>query len=74
MYVALADGQFVPYLQPKVEIFSGRIVGAEALARWRHPERGLIPPNRFVPFFERNGFIVLLVDILPRLKSGDSYR
>ena len=60
MYAALADGQFVPYLQPKVEIFSGRIVGAEALARWRHPERGLIPPNRFVPFFERNGFIVLL--------------
>ena len=35
-------------------------MGAEALARWRHPERGLIPPNRFVPFFERNGFIILL--------------
>ena len=60
MYTALAEGQFVVYLQPKVEIFSGRIVGAEALARWRHPERGLIPPNRFVPFFERNGFIILL--------------
>lgn len=60
MYTALAEGQFVAYLQPKVEIFSGRIVGAEALARWRHPERGLIPPSRFVPFFERNGFIIQL--------------
>lgn len=64
MHSALADGQFVVYLQPKVEMFSGRIVGAEALARWRHPERGLITPGRFVPLFERNGFIVRLDEFI----------
>lgn len=58
MHEALEKGQFVLYLQPKVEISSGRIVGAEALARWRHPTDGLILPGRFVPLFERNGFIV----------------
>ena len=64
MHSALAEGQFVVYLQPKVEMFSGRIVGAEALARWRHPERGLITPDRFVPLFERNGFIVRLDEFI----------
>ena len=58
MHEALEKGQFVLYLQPKVEISSGRIVGAEALARWQHPTDGLILPGRFVPLFERNGFIV----------------
>ena len=58
MHEALEKGQFVLYLQPKVEISTGRIVGAEALARWRHPTDGRILPGRFVPLFERNGFIV----------------
>lgn len=40
MHTALAERQFVVYLQPKVEMSSGRIVGAEALARWRHPRAG----------------------------------
>jgi len=60
MYEALEKNQFRLYLQPKVQISSGRVVGAEALVRWQHPEDGLILPGRFVPLFERNGFIVRL--------------
>ena len=55
---ALERGDFIPYFQPKVDMVTGGLVGAEALVRWRHPERGLIPPGMFVPLFERNGFIV----------------
>ena len=58
MYSALEHKQFRLYLQPKVEMSSGRIVGAESLVRWQHPQDGLILPGRFVPLFERNGFIV----------------
>ena len=57
---ALQQGQFLVYLQPKVEIFSGRITGAEALVRWRHPKEGILTPNLFIPLFERIGFIVKL--------------
>ena len=60
MYEALEKNQFKLFLQPKVQISSGRIVGAEALVRWQHPTDGLILPGRFVPLFERNGFIVRL--------------
>lgn len=60
MYDALEKRQFVLNLQPKVEISSGRIMGAESLARWLHPVDGLIMPGRFVPLFERNGFILRL--------------
>ncbi|WP_374289079.1 putative bifunctional diguanylate cyclase/phosphodiesterase [Desulfovibrio desulfuricans] len=60
MYEALEKGQFRLFLQPKVQISSGRIVGAEALVRWQHPTDGLILPGRFIPLFERNGFIVRL--------------
>ncbi|CAN7390606.1 EAL domain-containing protein [Acidovorax sp. LjRoot129] len=49
---ALADAQFTLYLQPKVDMKSGAVVGAEALARWRHPERGLVPPGEFLPLLE----------------------
>lgn len=54
---ALERGEFVPYFQPKVDMATGELVGAEALVRWLHPERGLIPPPAFIPLFERNGFI-----------------
>ena len=57
MEVALAEGQFHVYLQPQYNHSDGSIVGAEALVRWFHPTRGLIPPNSFIPVFERNGFI-----------------
>ncbi len=60
MKAALAAGQFVPYFQPKVNMATGRVVGAEALTRWNHPESGLVPPDRFIPLFEKNNFIIQL--------------
>jgi diguanylate cyclase (GGDEF)-like protein len=48
------------YLQPKLALGSGTLVGAEALVRWQHPERGLVPPLQFIPFAEQTGFIRVL--------------
>ena len=45
------------YLQPKLGLKSGRIAAAEALVRWQHPQRGLVPPVQFIPFAEQTGFI-----------------
>jgi diguanylate cyclase (GGDEF)-like protein/PAS domain S-box-containing protein len=50
--VGLARGEFVLYYQPKVDLRRGQVVGAEALIRWRHPERGLLPPGAFLPEIE----------------------
>lgn len=52
---AVEDMQIQPYLQPKIALSTGQIVGAEALARWIHPEYGLIAPDAFIPQLERNG-------------------
>lgn len=57
---ALAEKQFVMYLQPKFCISTGEVVGAEALVRWINPERGIIPPMEFIPLFEKNGFVIKL--------------
>lgn len=54
---ALAEGQFVVYLQPKYSLKDERMVGAEALVRWIHPEWGFMSPGEFIPLFEKNGFI-----------------
>ncbi|MCI6466149.1 MAG: EAL domain-containing protein [Faecalicatena sp.] len=56
----LVKEEFVLYLQPKCNMATGKIVGAEALVRWQHPERGLIMPGGFVPLLERSGFIARL--------------
>lgn len=48
----LDEHQFEPYFQPKVDLATGQIVGAEALARWHHPSHGLIAPARFIPVIE----------------------
>lgn len=58
MQDSLENGEFIVYLQPKQELKSHRIAGAEALVRWMHPEEGMIPPNHFIPLFERSGFII----------------
>lgn len=58
MKFALENGEFVMYLQPKYSISNTHIIGAEALVRWIDPEKGLIPPNDFIPVFEKNGFVV----------------
>lgn len=60
MEEALDNNEFVVYLQPKVNLKNNNIVGAEALVRWQDPDKGLIPPNDFIPFFEKNGFIIKL--------------
>lgn len=57
---ALTEKQFVMYLQPKFNLENGEIVGAEVLARWKHPTKGMIQPDDFIPLFERNGFIIKL--------------
>ncbi len=57
MYDALASGQFHVYLQPKVNMVTTKLYGAEALVRWIHPVDGMRSPALFIPIFERNGFV-----------------
>lgn len=54
---AIEEEQFVVYLQPKVNLVTGKPYGAEALVRWLHPKRGMISPGEFIPIYERNGII-----------------
>ena len=54
---ALEQQELRMYLQPKIDLKRGHVVGAEALVRWQHPERGLVPPMQFIPFAEQTGFI-----------------
>lgn len=60
MAKALADGEFVIYLQPQYSYKDGTIHGSEALVRWENPTKGIISPGEFIPLFERNGFIIKL--------------
>lgn len=57
MEPALANGEFLVYLQPKYSLKRGCIAGAEALVRWIHPQWGFLSPGEFIPLFEKNGFI-----------------
>ena len=57
---AIEDGEFCLYYQPKVDLASGRLAGAEALIRWKHPERGLIMPDDFIPMAEETRLILPL--------------
>ena len=49
MEQALGQGEFVLFYQPKVDLVNGEVIGAEALIRWQHPQRGLLPPSEFLP-------------------------
>ncbi|MDQ5946225.1 MAG: hypothetical protein QG619_1648 [Pseudomonadota bacterium] len=57
---ALSARQFVLHYQPQVTVTEGRVHGVEALVRWHHPERGLIPPLKFIPIAEETGVIEAL--------------
>jgi polar amino acid transport system substrate-binding protein len=60
MNSAIKDNQFELYYQPYIDMNSGAIQGAEALLRWKHPEKGLISPMEFIPLAEKTGFIIEL--------------
>lgn len=57
MEKALAEGEFIAYYQPKYSTKEQKLIGAEALVRWRRSDGIIVPPYQFVPLFERNGFI-----------------
>ena len=77
MHRALDENEFVLYYQPKIEISTGKIIGAEALIRWNHYEKGIVYPNDFIHVAENTGFITKLgtwvihetARMLARLKS-----
>lgn len=57
MREGIARGEFVPYAQPIVDLATGRVHSLELLARWSHPQRGLLPPAQFIPLAEESGLI-----------------
>ncbi|NEX62330.1 EAL domain-containing response regulator [Noviherbaspirillum galbum] len=61
---AIMKEQFVPYFQPKASLADGQVRGAEVLARWNHPEAGVLGPYHFIPVMEREGLIDLLTESL----------
>ncbi|WP_082198457.1 bifunctional diguanylate cyclase/phosphodiesterase [Bacillus sp. FJAT-26390] len=58
LYHALKENQFSLHYQPKINAATGELCGIEALIRWRHPELGMIPPDKFIPLAEQSGFIL----------------
>lgn len=55
---ALKNGEFLLHYQPQIDIRTNRVIGTEALIRWLHPTKGLIPPNKFIPVAEATGLIL----------------
>lgn len=59
---ALEDGAIVPYFQPQLDVETGRLIGAEALARWHHPHRGIVLPDDFIQVAREAGLSLLLTE------------
>jgi len=59
---AVKNQEFILHYQPQIDITSGRLIGAEALVRWQHPELGLLPPDKFIPLAERSGLVIPMGD------------
>ncbi|MDP3338937.1 bifunctional diguanylate cyclase/phosphodiesterase [Frigidibacter sp.] len=73
---ALESGQIIAYFQPQLSTDTGEVSGFEALARWQHPERGLLPPSEFIPLMQDAGLSgrlteVMLFQALTALRSWD---
>lgn len=60
----LTNGEFVPYFQPKVDLFTGALAGVEALARWIHPVHGVLSPAMFLPLIESKGKMAQLTQVI----------
>lgn len=71
---AISGGEIVSYYQPKIDVPSGRTVSAEALARWQHPELGMIGPVNFIPMAEEHGLISALTAVMLRAAILDVRR
>lgn len=69
--LGLAEDQFLVYYQPIMDAASRKLVGVEALVRWRHPRHGLVGPGHFIPVAERTGVIRALGDFVLRRACGD---
>ena len=64
IHKAIKNDEFTIYYQPQIDAKNNTIIGAEALVRWQHPEKGMIPPDKFIPIAEKSGIILKLEKLI----------